>query len=86
MATSSPHPSTAEIEPPSTNSIRTVTQTLLALFVLLLGAGLVGAGIAGIFMIRVNGIGRLLGCGIVLGLGLLVHGWALLTTKYRAAS
>lgn len=83
MAASDSHPPVEGFASPSTNPPRTVAQLIVGVCVLLLGAVLLVAGVVGIFMIRINGIGRLLGCGIVLGIGMLVHGWTMLASQHR---
>ena len=54
-------------------------QVSVGLGLLLLGAGMLIASVVGLFTIHINGIGRFLGCGIVIGIGLLVGGWTTLT-------
>ncbi len=81
MAVPDARPSTKGSTPPSAHPLGTRAQVGLGICVLLLGAGLLIAGVAGMFLIHTNGMGRLLGCGIVLSLALLVHGWTLLTGK-----
>jgi hypothetical protein len=79
MAAPESRPPVESFASPSAYPPRTIAQSIVGISVLLLGAALLVSGVVGIFVIHINGVGRLLGCGIVLGLGMVLHGWTLLT-------
>ncbi len=69
--------------PPPTLA-RTTARLIGGLLLLVLGALIVVAGVAGIFLLHTPGIGRALGCMIVLGAALAVGGWTTLKGEQQS--